>query len=120
MARRIIVIDRSAETDPVLSLTVAFWFDVPATLAGRFADPKAVSQVADVTAAELADLRAGRVVERVVPFRWADDLSDAEVRARILDYPRQLRRELLGTVTPRGAFWRAGMAYDPTTDTWTG
>ena len=118
MARRLYVKRRSEETDPVLELTLVLWVDVPRERQPEFANPTTGSAVENATAAELQALRAGALVERVVTLRWADDVPDPEIAKRVLEYAKHLRRELLGAATPRGSFWRAGMSYDPVTDTW--
>jgi hypothetical protein len=120
MARRLYVLNRSPEHDPVLQLRLVFWIDIPLVRRPDFADPTFESAVPDCTAAELTDLRAGAIVERVRTFRWADDVSEREVRAIVIEYGKQLRRELLGLANPRSTFFQTGMSYDPVTDTWTG
>ena len=120
MPSDMILIDRSPDTDPVLRLTVVFWLSTPPGQVTQFANPQATSRVADITAQELADIRAGRVVERVVTLSWAEAaLSDAEIEERLTAYQRSLVREVFGTVG-RGRFWRRGMRRDALTRQWMG
>jgi hypothetical protein len=120
MARRFYIKDRSAPLDPHLELTVAFWVDIPAGRVAEFANPAATTAVEDATAGELADIRAGRVVERVVTLRWSQDLATDDVIARLKAYYAQLRREVLGQNQQRNVFFKRGQSYDPAADAWTG
>lgn len=82
MARKAIILER-ADTGGV-RYRVAFWLDVAAGREGYYADASASSVVPDVTADELTEIRAGRVVERVDYFSATPGLSTADLKVRLV------------------------------------
>lgn len=120
MARRIYIKSRSAEEDPTLSLTLVYWIDIPPARRTEFANPTATSVVPDATAAEIQAIRDGAIAERVRSFVFSEDQADRDVLQTLIEYAKHLRREMLGIITPRGTLFRAGLSYDPVTDTLSG
>jgi hypothetical protein len=111
------IIDRSEDNSPYLTLRVAFWVDVPQ--ASRQADPTATSAVTDATPQELSALKSGAVREFVETLRWADDKTDEQMKAILLDRYRYYKRSLSGIQRGgRAPFFVPRLSGDPEADVW--
>lgn len=120
MPRRFYVKDTSNPSDPVRRVRLVLWFDVPPARQASFADPAKQSAVDDVTPAELADLRAGKLAETVDWFQWSDRPGDYAIVDRLKELWKARRAEVLGVNRGADVFLRPGMSYDPVADVWTG
>ena len=90
--KRVIVLERNGARN----FRVALWADVPATRQGFYVNAAFTSAWKDITAPELASLRLGAVVERVVELNYPDltagqmqtatEVTWAEYQAEVTGY----------------------------------
>jgi hypothetical protein len=90
-----------------LNYRVAFWLDVPAPRQPYYANPAATSVVKDISPADLAELRAGLIVEKVEIIQSLASATLADVkqaaRAKMVDLQRDFNRD--NTFNRYGTKW---------------
>ena len=112
MARKIIVLERVDEPSDS-SFRYALWADVPASRQVIYADSLKTSLVSDITAPELAALRAGAVVERVGTAQFPASTTLATMKTVLIAAHAAFQAD----VTSRNAWKYYGTFWDGTT--WT-
>lgn len=80
MALRVIVLEHLQAGADDRRFRVAFWLDVPVAQRSYRANAAATSAYAGASAAELAALRDGSVVERVEEHSWAATVTMGQIR----------------------------------------
>ena len=112
MAQAITILDQTGMPSD-LNYKVAFWLDVPAARQRFYANATATSVVLDITAEELAAIRAGQVVEvvEIIPRPAGTQLSAVKqaARARLpvlqTEFNRDNRFNRYGTRWTQAAGW---------------
>lgn len=79
MAKEIIVLDDEITTPGIRVITFCFWYPVPT--GDELPEPGRQSAYQDLSAAELTDLRDGKVIEEVYRVRLPNDYTPAEFKA---------------------------------------
>ncbi len=77
---KIIVLQKNPERQ---SYDVAYWLDVPANKQAFYADPNKTSAYKNISAPDLAALRAGEFVEHVHAYSWTGTKNLATIQAEL-------------------------------------
>ncbi len=112
MADRVIVLERVGEPSD-MSFRVAFWVVPPAARQAYYADLEATSAYADVSAADLAALQAGQIVERVETRFFPEGTTLAQTKTAL----EQRWQQIQNAANSRNPWVRYGTTWDGTT--WT-
>lgn len=113
MAKRIIILDRVDEPSDN-SFRYVLWAVVPAARVSAYASATAVSAWRDISALELADLRAGLFTERTDVAHVPAGTTIAQIQAALITRWTAFQAE----VTSRNPTQRYGTFWDDTS-TWT-
>jgi hypothetical protein len=109
MARKIIVLRRSALVAPKLEYQVAFWLDTHVSRRPFLANANLNSAVRGVTAPELAAIRDGSVREVVQTISVTPGFNLAQMQTLLSD-----------TYTAMQAAWNADLTFDRYSSSWDG
>lgn len=111
--RGIIVLERLDDPQSV-GFNAAFWVAVPAARQKFYANPAAVSAWRDIAASELADLRAGKFREIVVPQRFTRPTSTNAIKAQLV----VVLGALQAAEDARNDWSAYGTSFETTNTTW--
>lgn len=107
MARKIIILDRvNLPSDQ--DFRVVFWLDVPASRQAFYAKADATSEFVGATPEELAALRSGAVVERVLVVPATAGTGQSSLLAALVNRYNAMQAEF----TARNPWARYGSSWD--------